>query len=313
MKRFTFAIMMSALLCGTAAADPVLKADVVITGPIVTVGDMFGNADLLAEQPMFRAPRPGTTGKVPLADIQAAANRLGISSFDSDGLVAVNVSRAASVVDETVLAEVIAADLRARGILVDGMSADTRFDRTIAPINADAVEHPATVTSMRYMPGSGIFTARVTVAGVEQPLDLSGTIELMVEVPHLKSTLPAGAVLGPADVEMRRVPLRYAESVGVAAVEDLIGKALTRQSREGMLLKASDVTVPQLIGKNDLVTIYFRKGPMTLSVKGQAVTGATEGGALQVLNLMSKRVITATAIAAGAVEVSAEPLTLAGL
>ena len=313
MKRFTFAIMVSALLCGTAAADPVLKADVVITGPIVTVGDMFGNADLLAEQPMFRAPRPGTTGKVPLADIQAAANRLGISSFDSDGLVAVNVSRAASVVDETVLAEVIAADLRARGILADGMSADTRFDRTIAPINADAVEHPATVTSMRYMPGSGIFTARVTVAGVEQPLDLSGTIELMVEVPHLKSTLPAGAVLGPADVEMRRVPLRYAESVGVAAVEDLIGKALTRQSREGMLLKASDVTVPQLIGKNDLVTIYFRKGPMTLSVKGQAVTGATEGGALQVLNLMSKRVITATAIAAGAVEVSAEPLTLAGL
>ena len=313
MKRFTFAILMSALLCGTAAADPVLKADVVITGPIVTVGDMFGNADLLAEQPMFRAPRPGTTGKVPLADIQAAANRLGISSFDSDGLVAVNVSRAASVVDETVLAEVIAADLRARGILADGMSADTRFDRTIAPINADAVEHPATVTSMRYMPGSGIFTARVTVAGVEQPLDLSGTIELMVEVPHLKSTLPAGAVLGPADVEMRRVPLRYAESVGVAAVEDLIGKALTRQSREGMLLKASDVTVPQLIGKNDLVTIYFRKGPMTLSVKGQAVTGATEGGALQVLNLMSKRVITATAIAAGAVEVSAEPLTLAGL
>ena len=313
MKRFTFAIMVSALLCGTAAADPVLKADVVITGPIVTVGDMFGNADLLAEQPMFRAPRPGTTGKVPLADIQAAANRLGISSFDSNGLVAVNVSRAASVVDETVLAEVIAADLRARGILADGMSADTRFDRTIAPINADAVEHPATVTSMRYMPGSGIFTARVTVAGVEQPLDLSGTIELMVEVPHLKSTLPAGAVLGPADVEMRRVPLRYAESVGVAAVEDLIGKALTRQSREGMLLKASDVTVPQLIGKNDLVTIYFRKGPMTLSVKGQAVTGATEGGALQVLNLMSKRVITATAIAAGAVEVSAEPLTLAGL
>ncbi len=313
MKRFTFALLISGLLCGTAAADPVLRGNVVVTGPIVTVGDMFGDADLLAEQPLFRAPRPGTTGNVPLADIRAAASRIGITAFDSNSLVAVSVSRAAAVVDEVVLAQLIAADLKSRGILADGMSADTRFDRTINPINAEAVEQPASVTSLRYMPGSGVLTARVAIAGMEQPLDLSGTIEMMVEVPHLKTTLPAGAVLGPADVEMRSVPLRYAESVGVANLDDLVGKALTRQSREGMLLKASDVAEPQLIGKNDLVTIYFRKGPMTLSVKGQAVTGATEGGALQVLNLMSKRVITATAIAAGAVEVSAEPLALAGL
>jgi flagella basal body P-ring formation protein FlgA len=61
------------------------------------------------------------------------------------------------------------------------------------------------------------------------------------------------------------------------------------------------------------VTIYFRNGPMTLTVKGQAITGAAEGGPLQVLNLMSKRVVSATAIAAGAVEVSANPLAVAGL
>ena len=67
------------------------------------------------------------------------------------------------------------------------------------------------------------------------------------------------------------------------------------------------------VAKNDLVTIYFRHGPMTLTVKGQAVTGATIGAPLQVLNLMSRRVISATAIAAGAVEVSSEPLALAGL
>jgi flagella basal body P-ring formation protein FlgA len=34
---------------------------------------------------------------------------------------------------------------------------------------------------------------------------------------------------------------------------------------------------------------------------------------VQVLNLMSKRVISATAISAGAVEVSADPLAVAGL
>ncbi|MEO8685479.1 MAG: flagella basal body P-ring formation protein FlgA, partial [Devosia sp.] len=67
------------------------------------------------------------------------------------------------------------------------------------------------------------------------------------------------------------------------------------------------------IARNDLVTIYFRKGPMTLTVKGQAITSASMGGAVQVLNLMSKRVITARALAAGAVEVSNDPLAVAGL
>ena len=79
------------------------------------------------------------------------------------------------------------------------------------------------------------------------------------------------------------------------------------------MLKATDVSIPLLISKNDAVTIYFRKGPMTLTVKGQAVTGAAAGGLVQVINLMSKRVISATAISAGAVEVSADPLALAGL
>jgi flagella basal body P-ring formation protein FlgA len=112
---------------------------------------------------------------------------------------------------------------------------------------------------------------------------------------------------------MRPVPLRFAESTGVAQLNDVVGKALTRQSREGMMLKPNDVAVPALIAKNDLVTIYFRQGAMTLTVKGQAITSATRGAPVQVLNLMSKRVISATAIAAGAVEVSASPMTLAGL
>jgi flagella basal body P-ring formation protein FlgA len=103
------------------------------------------------------------------------------------------------------------------------------------------------------------------------------------------------------------------ENTGVARLEDVVGKTLVRQSREGMMLKPADVTVPLLISKNDPVTIYFRKGPMTLTVKGQAVSSAAAGGLVQVLNLMSKRVISATAISAGAVEVSADPLAVAGL
>jgi flagella basal body P-ring formation protein FlgA len=301
------------LLSSTAYAAPMLKGDIVVNAAVVTVGDMFDDAGLAAENALFRAPKPGTSGNVSLVDIKAAAARVGLEAFETRGLDAVRVSRAATVVDEASLAELIAADLAGRGILGTGMSADTLFATPVAALNAEAVAQPASIVNLRYLPGTGAFSARFAIAGIEQPLDVSGTIELQIEAPHLIGSFPAGTILTAADVVMRPVPLRFAESTGVARLEDLVGKALTRQSRDGMLLKPADVTTPLTIAKNDLVTIYFRQGPMTLTVKGQAITGATVGAPLQVLNLMSRRVISATALAAGAVEVSADPIDLAGL
>lgn len=311
--RSAIATFAGLLLSGSAWATPLLKAEIVVTAPIVTVGDMFEAAGAGAEQPLFRAPKPGTTGMVSISDIGAALARVGISDFENGGLDGVRVTRAAAVVDERVLSDLIAADLAGRGIITDGMTVDTLFSVPVQPVNAEAVAEPATIINLRYLPGNGAFTARFTIAGIEQPLDVSGSIELMIAAPHINASLPAGTLLSAENIEMRPVPLKFVESTGVPRLEDVVGKSLVRQSREGMMLKASDVSVPLLISKNDPVTIYFRQGPMTLTVKGQAVTGAAAGGMVQVINLMSKRVISATAISAGAVQVSAAPLELAGL
>jgi len=311
--RSAIATFAGLLLSGAALAAPVLKSDIVVSAPIVTLGDMFDAAGAAAEQPLFRAPNVGTSGMVSVTDIGAALARIGIEDFETGGRDSVRVSRAAAIIDETVLADLIAADLASRGIIGSGMTVDTLFSVPVKPLNAEAVAEPARVISLRYLPGSGAFTARFAIAGIEQPLDVSGSIELMIAAPHIKATLPAGTLLSAEDIEMRPVPLKFVESTGVPRLEDVVGKSLARQSREGMMLKASDVSTPLMISKNDAVTIYFRQGPMTLTVKGQAVTGAAAGGLVQVINLMSKRVISATAISAGAVEVSADPLALAGL
>lgn len=313
MIRMLLAGFATALLAGTALAAPSLKADIVVSAAVVTVADMFEEPGAAAEQPLFRAPKPGTSGLVSLSDITAAAARAGIATFDANGVSASRVTRTASVVDEASLTRLITNDLRQRGIMTEGMTADLLFNTPIAPINAEAVSEPASIVSLRYLPGTGSFTARFAIAGEAQPLDIAGTIELLIEAPHLKASLPAGTVLGPDNIEMRPVALRFADGAGIAQPNQLIGMALTRQTREGMMLKPSDVTTPQVITKNQLVTIYFRKGPMTLTVKGQAITSAAAGGPVQVLNLASKRLINATAIFPGAVEVSTAPLSVAGL
>ncbi|MDB5527824.1 MAG: flgA [Devosia sp.] len=311
--RSLIAALTTALLAGSALAAPQLKAEVVVIGAVVTVGDMFDDAGLQAELPLFRAPNPGTTGSVPVAAITAAAARIGIADFEANGLQSVNVIRSASVVDEAVLTDLITRDLVSRGTIGAAVTAQAMFTVPFAPINAEATDAPATLLSLRYLPGNGAFNARFAVAGMAKPLDVSGTLDLSVEAPHLATSLPAGTVISASDIEMRPVSLRNGDTSGFADPAQLVGMQLNRQSREGMLLKPADVSTPTLIARNDLVTIYFRQGPMTLTVKGQAITNAVTGAPVQVLNLMSKRVITATAIAAGAVEVSKDPLALAGL
>jgi flagella basal body P-ring formation protein FlgA len=307
---FTFAILAPT---GNALAAPVLRSEVTVNAPVVTVGDMFEDAGVLAEQPLFRAPLPGTTGNVDLAAVRSATARIGLTQFDINGLTQVRVSRAAIVVDHEMLAGLIADDLRNRGILGNGMSANMLFASPVDAISVATSDTPARLESLRYLPGNGTFSARFQLAGIDRPLDLTGTIEVSIEAPHLVAGLPAGTVLRPEHIVMRPLPIQQADAQGVASLEQLVGMALNRQSRDGMLLRASDVSTPLAVAKNDLVTIYYRQGPLTLTVKGQAVTGAATGAPLQVLNLVSRRVISANVIAPGAVEVSSAPMTLAGL
>lgn len=302
------------LALGTAAeAAPTLRAEVTVRSSIVTVGDMFDDAGVLAEQGLFRAPAPGTTGTVGLDAVRQAAALVGLTHFTAEGVERVRVARPAAIVDNDFLTHLISDDLATRGILAPDMVVEARYDQRDLLIHAEAVIDPARLVNLRYMPQSGQFNARFLVAGHDEPLDVTGFINLMVEAPHLVNTLPAGAVLSEADIEMRLVPLTTAETSGSARIEDLVGKALQRQSRGGTLLKVKDVRSPELVQRNAIVTVFLKTGPMTLTVKGQALGAGAAGDTVPVLNLASKKVLYGQAVAPGAIEVTIQPLTVAGL
>jgi flagella basal body P-ring formation protein FlgA len=300
-------------LTTSAVAAPALRSEVTVRSEIVTVGDMFDDAGLLAEEGLFRAPEPGTTGTVTIDAVRQAASLVGLTEFEAEGIERVRVARPAAVVDTEFLTHLITMDLAQRGILAPDMIADATFDRPELVINAEAVVDPARLINLRYMPQSGEFSARFLIAGKDEPIDVTGTIDLMVEAPHLVDTRPAGTVLTQNDIEMRLVPLTTAETSGSARVEDLVGKALARQSRAGMMLKVNDVRAPELVSRNDIVTVFLKSGAMTLTVKGQALSAAAEGDTIPVLNLMTKKVLYGKATAVGTIEITTQPLTVAGL
>lgn len=305
-------VVFTALGIAAVEAAPVLRSDVTVVSGIVTVGDMFDDAGPFAEKALFRAPLPGTTGVVSLDAVRNAAELAGITEFQSEGVDRVRVARASAMVDAPVLADLIADDLMVRGIATREMMVEVAFDTPEIAFNAEAVEAPAQLLGLRYMPGSGSFSARFAIAGKDMPVDVAGRIELLIEVPHLAAGRPAGAILTPADIEMKLVPLKFAESASIAGVDQLVGKQLQRQSRSGLMLKASDVADPQVVQRNSLVTVYLRSGPMTLTVKGQALNNASVGQPVQVLNPASRKILHGIAMANGSVGITST-LDLAGL
>jgi flagella basal body P-ring formation protein FlgA len=297
----------------TASAAPVLKADIVVTSDVVTVGDMFDQAGIFAEQPLFRAPAAGTAGLVDIGAVRTATALVGLTAFNDEGLLKVRVVRSGTTVDAPMLTKLIEADLRARGMVENGVTVNTTFESALPAVTAASVASPVQLMTMRYLPSSGSFSARFVIAGLAAPLDVSGRIDLMLAAPHLISSLQAGAILTPQDIEMRPESVAIAQAAGAASVDQLVGKQLQRQSHAGMLLHLSDVAEPNLVARNDAVIVYLRSGAMTLSVKGQALNTASKGQPVAVLNLTSKKVLHGTALAAGAVEISTDPMGVAGL
>ena len=303
------------LLASTALAAPALKPEVSVNHPVVTVGDMFDDAGLLAERALFRAPAPGTTGIVSLEAIRAAAARAGLVDYAQDGVLSVRVERQATIVDAALLGDLIRADLEARGLVAPGVEVSARFATGDLAFKAENVPVPATLASLQYQPGASAFSARFQIAGIELPVDGSGRIDLMVEVPHLAASLKAGDIISATDLEMKRVPLDYPDTTGIENFDQLVGKQLRRAARAGVMLKAADVTEPLAVRRNTQVTVLLRNGPLTLTVLGQSLGDAVPGQAVQVMNTVSRKILNGVASANGSVEITtaAAQLKVAGL
>lgn len=315
LRTFAFVSAAAVVLCATSAwAVPVLRAEVTVADPIVTVGDMFDDAGDLAATPLFRAPAPGTTGIVSLDAVRQAASLAGLTDYDADTVARVRVARSATPVDANMLAGLIEAELDRRGLVGPGIEPQTRFDRPNLAFNAAVSDQPAKLLDLRYVPGASAFAARFEIAGIDLPVELTGGIEMMAQVPQLSQTLKAGSVLTTGDIEMRQVPAKFVSTSGITELDDLVGKALVRNSRAGVLLKASDVTEPLVVARNTPVTVYLHTGPMTLTVKGQALTDASAGAPVDVMNTVTHKILHGTATPNGAVEITgAGRLSVAGL
>ena len=99
-------LILTGVLAAVAHADdrPVLRSQVMTLSEIVTVGDFYSNAGMIASKPLFRSPDMGTSGNVPAKLVAERAKAAGLNLAGTDGLRTVVVHRAATKLNRDQLA-----------------------------------------------------------------------------------------------------------------------------------------------------------------------------------------------------------------
>ena len=103
--------------------------------------------------------------------------------------------------------------------------------------------------------------------------------------------LAVGEVVQPQDLIWGKAAL-----APVDAPKDpdmVIGQAARRPLRAGAAIGARDVSAPQVVRANEVVTLTYENGGVSLSLRGKALSGGGVGDAINVLNVTSKKTIQA--------------------
>lgn len=312
-----FAVALVLAGIGTAAAQadrPALRASVTVQGDLVRIGDLVENAGPVANAAVFRAPDLGTSGAVSTDRIVDAIRPYQLIDIDTRGLAEVTVARASRGIALDEISDRIADVLSRQYKLGDPRHIGLTFDR---PLRTLQVEANATgdlqVLALNYDARSNRFDITLDLPSSailhRQPPRFTGTAIETVDVIAVDHPVERGEVLQASDLTTLRRP--KAQASGITEPAAAIGFAARRPLRPGQPLAAADLMKPEIVSRNETVTLIYQAPGITLTLRGQAQDAGALGDTIGVLNVQTKRVVQGVISGPGRVTVAAATTHLA--
>jgi flagella basal body P-ring formation protein FlgA len=287
-------------------AIPVLRASVTVAGDLVRIGDLVDNAGSAEKIAVYRAPDPGTTGSLPIAQVLATLRAHQVIGVDTRDLAAISVTRLARGIEATEIEREVARALERRNGLGDAANLSLTFDRDVQALQLDASNSGALQpTAVRFDSRSGRFDVSFEIGNDANaaPIKLrfTGIAVETVEAAVLARSVERNEVIKSSDVIVERRPKAEVGN-DAAARDNVVGMQARRQLRAGQAVRVTDLAKPDLVVRDQNVTLIYESGGLYLTIRGKALEGGTEGDAINVLNLQSKR--TVSGIVVGRAQVS---------
>jgi flagellar basal body P-ring formation protein FlgA len=322
MIRFILAVCTALVALGASAAAqsadpirPLLKSEAIVTGDVVRIGDLVEHAGIIANVAIFRAPDLGFTGTVPADAVIEAVRAHALIGLDTGGVSEVVVTRASRIIPAKDIEDAVARALSVQYALGEPKSIAVTFERELRAVNvaANAKGEPR-VARMNFDPRSGRFEATLdlpTGAANRGLLRLSGRAAATVDVVTVVRPIERGELLKDADVVIERRPRAETGRDAISNREQAIGLAARGTLQPGRPLRLADVMRPELVQRNETVTLTYEMPGIKLTVRGKAAEGGAEGDVISVLNEQSKRTVQGVVVGPGRVVISTSSPRLA--
>jgi len=139
---------------------------------------------------------------------------------------------------------------------------------------------PESLEAIRWDPATSRFEAVLRFDG--RLARMAGSARAEVEVPVLTRAVQPGELISASDVSMARVPVGRSLDTAVTSLDGLVGKEARKTITPGRIVPADAVGERPVIQRNRTVTMIYRKGALTLTAKGKALTNALEGEEVRV-------------------------------
>lgn len=289
-------------------AAPVLRADVQVTGDLVRIGDVVDNAGSSAQIAIYRAPDLGTTGSLPVAQLLNTLRAHHVIGVDTRDLKEISITRLARTLEGKDIEQQIARALERRNGLGDAANLSMTFDRDPGDVRLEpAYTGAMQPTAVRYDNRNGRFDVTFEVASetgaAPSKLRFSGTAIETVEAAVLARNIERNEIIKSSDVVIERRP--KAEVGADAASRDrTVGMQARRQLRAGQSIRTADLAKPDLVQRDQNVTLIYETSGIYLTMRGKALDNGTEGDVVNVMNLQSKRTVAGTVIGRGQVSIT---------
>ncbi len=308
-----FAAVAAALLalatCANADQErPKLRAEATVIGGIVRIGDLIDNAGIIAKVPVFRAPDLGSAGTVSAEAVVEAVRPYALVGLDTGDVSEVVVTRASRTIPAKDVEGRVAQALSTQYALGPVKDIVVNFDRELRTFQVETTaKGEPRVAFLNYDNRSGRFNVTLdmpTGATTRGTLHLSGSAAATAEVVTLARPVERGEVLKSADVLIERRPRGNVGRDLVTNTDQAVGLAARAQMQPGRPLRIADLMKPELVQRNETVTIVYQVPGITLTVRGKASDGGAEGDVISVLNEQSKRTVQGVVVGPGRVVIS---------
>lgn len=287
---------------------PVLKSDAIINGDIVRIGDLIENSGIVATVPIFRAPDLGFTGTISADAVLEAVRSHALIGIDTAGIREITVTRASRAIPTKDVEDAIARTLSTRFDLGSPEDIVVNFlpDMRAIYVEPSAKGQPR-VTNIEFDTRNGRFDATLEFfigPGKRSVMRLSGRATATVQVATVTRTIEHGGVLKESDLLMERRPRAEVGRDVVTKREQAAGLAARTSLQPGRPIRIADLMTPDLVQRNDIVTLIYEVPGILLTIRGKATESGAAGDVINVVNEQSKRTVQGTIVGPGRVAIN---------